>query len=68
MNAPHIKDLRQAAHDYHAQAPADKLAITSTKPLLNPQAEQLPSDGFAAANRKQPMSLMGRGLPTDLGR
>ena len=58
MNAPHIKGLCQAALD-HAQAPADRLAIMSTTPLLIPQAEQLPSDGFAATNRKQPMSADG---------
>lgn len=49
MTAPHIKDLRQAALDYHAQAPAGKLAITATKPLSNPRDLALAySPGVAA--------------------
>jgi malate dehydrogenase (oxaloacetate-decarboxylating)(NADP+) len=49
MTAPHIKDLRQAALDYHAQAPAGKLAINATKPLLSPRDLSLAySPGVAA--------------------
>jgi hypothetical protein len=61
LQASHIKALRQVTLDYHAQAPTGWLSINTTKPLLNPQGEQLPSDGFAATNQEQPMSLMGRG-------
>ena len=44
-----IKDLRQAALDYHAQAPAGKLATSATKPLLNPRDLALAySPGVAA--------------------
>jgi hypothetical protein len=60
LQASHIKALRQVTLDYHAQAPTGWLSINTTKPLLNPQGEQLPSDGFAATNQEQPMSLMGR--------
>ena len=43
------KNLRQAALDYHAQAPAGKLAIAATKPLLNPRDLALAySPGVAA--------------------
>lgn len=59
LQASHIKALRQVTLDYHAQAPTGWLSINTTKPLLNPQGEQLPSDGFAATNQEQPMSLMG---------
>ena len=49
MTAPQIKDLRQAALDYHAQAPAGKLAINATKPLLSPRDLSLAySPGVAA--------------------
>jgi malate dehydrogenase (oxaloacetate-decarboxylating)(NADP+) len=49
MTTPQIKDLRQAALDYHAQAPAGKLAIAATKPLLSPRDLALAySPGVAA--------------------
>ena len=42
-------DFRQAALDYHAQAPAGKLAISATKPLLNQRYLSLAySPGVAA--------------------
>ena len=37
MTTPPGKGLRQEALDYHAQAPAGKLAIAATKPLLSPR-------------------------------
>lgn len=51
MTTPHSKEeLRQAALDYHAQAPAGKLAIAATKPLVNPRDLALAySPGVAAA-------------------
>ena len=49
MSVPTIKDLRQAALDYHSQAPAGKLVIAATKPLLNPRDLSLAySPGVAA--------------------
>ena len=49
MTTPETRDLRQAALDDHAQAPAGKLAVTATKPLLNPRDLALAySPGVAA--------------------
>jgi malate dehydrogenase (oxaloacetate-decarboxylating)(NADP+) len=49
MTSPNTKDLRQAALDYHAHAPAGKLAISATKPLVNPRDLALAySPGVAA--------------------
>jgi malate dehydrogenase (oxaloacetate-decarboxylating)(NADP+) len=49
MTTPNTKDIRQAALDYHAQAPAGKLATMATKPLVNPRDLALAySPGVAA--------------------
>ncbi len=49
MTTPPGKGLRQEALDYHAQAPAGKLAIAATKPLLSPRDLSLAySPGVAA--------------------
>jgi malate dehydrogenase (oxaloacetate-decarboxylating)(NADP+) len=49
MSSPTNSDFRQAALDYHSQAPAGKLAIAATKPLFNQRDLSLAySPGVAA--------------------
>ncbi|MDM0114770.1 NADP-dependent malic enzyme [Variovorax sp. J22R133] len=49
MTTPDNTGFRQAALDYHSQAPAGKLAITATKPLFNQRDLSLAySPGVAA--------------------
>lgn len=49
MTTPSVKDLRQAALDYHSHEPSGKLAIAATKPLLTPRDLSLAySPGVAA--------------------
>jgi malate dehydrogenase (oxaloacetate-decarboxylating)(NADP+) len=49
MSMPSASDFRQAALDYHAQAPAGKLTIAATKPLTNQRDLSLAySPGVAA--------------------
>ena len=49
MNIESSNDFRTAALDYHAQAPAGKLAVTATKPVLTQRDLSLAySPGVAA--------------------